>query len=89
MTTDDERPIAWPALGKDTTVLASDGSVIGKVARVIGDEDRDIFTGLTVTSGLFDKERFVPGEHVGAITHSEVTLDLSSSEAGELEPYED
>lgn len=75
-------------LAKGTPVVASDGEVIGKVGTVVADEEKDIFSGLSVTAGLFDKERFVPAERISEMTEDEVRVSLSSEEAENLEPYE-
>lgn len=75
-------------LARGTRVVASDGEEIGKVGTVVADEEKDIFSGLSVTAGLFDKERFVPADLVSEMTEDEVRVSLSSSEAEALEPYE-
>ena len=76
-------------LSKGTPVVASDGEEIGKVGSVVADEEKDIFSGLSITAGLFDKDRFVPAELVSTMTVDEVRVSLSSQEAEALEPYED
>ncbi len=85
---DEDRPIAWLALEKGTTVRAADGDEIGVVSQVIGDEQKDIFSGITITSGLFGTERYAPADLVDAITRSEVRLSLGSRRAAEaLDAY--
>ena len=66
----------------------SAGAEIGKVGRVVGDQQKDIFSGITVVSGLFRAERFAPAELVTGITESEVQLNLSPDQADELEVYD-
>jgi hypothetical protein len=83
-----ESHIAWTALRRGHPVRASDGDRVGKVAQVLGDEARDIFSGITFRSRRFDAERFAPAEVVGAITSESVHLTIPSAEAGELAAYE-
>jgi hypothetical protein len=59
--TDTERPIAWLALEKGTPVLDADGAEIGKVLEVVGDEQKDIFSGIRWRHGLLGDQ------HVGVI----------------------
>ena len=84
----DARPIAWLALQEGASVYAADGSEVGKVGRVVADEQKDIFSGLTLRSGLFAQERFVPADAVEEITEAGVRLRLAEADAGGLEPYE-
>jgi hypothetical protein len=84
---DEDRPIAWPALKEGKPVHDSTGAEIGKVGRVVADQQKDIFSGITVTSGIFSTERFAPAEVVGRMTVTRVELSLEAGEAGRLEPY--
>lgn len=84
----DERPIAWTALKKGTPIHAADGEPLGKVSSVVADEQKDIFSGLTFRSGLFDAERFVPAELIRELTDGAVHLTISSRQAEGLEPFE-
>ena len=79
--TDAETPIAWPALERGTPVYTSDGEELGKVADVIADEAKDIFSGITVNPGWFKDERFVPADLVDALTSQSVRLTVSAAEA--------
>jgi uncharacterized protein YrrD len=83
-----ERPIAWPALQKGTPIFTSDGEEIGKVSRVIADEQKDIFSGLTFRSGLLDAARFVPADLVSELTDGAVHLAIASDDVGRLSSYE-
>lgn len=84
---DENRPIAWPALKEGTPVHDSTGAEIGKVGRVVADQQQDIFSGITVTSGIFSTERFAPADVVGRITETSVELNLGADEAERLEAY--
>lgn len=83
-----DRPIAWVALDEGAAVFASDGSEVGRVGTVVADEQKDIFSGITLRTGLLAAERFVPADAVEEITEGGVRLSLSAAETDALEPYE-
>lgn len=83
-----DQPISWMTLSKGTRVVGTDGEEIGKVEAVVADEEKDIFSGISITAGLFGKDRFVPADLVTGMTEDEVRISLSSQEAEKLEPYE-
>ncbi len=79
-------PISYMALQKGTPVVTSDGTELGTVTEVISDDQKDIFSGLEVTSGLLSGKRFVPADLVASITDDAVELSFTSEEAdGKLE----
>ena len=82
-----DAPIAWLALDEGTPIVASDGEEVGKVATVVADEQKDIFSGVTFRPGLLDGERFVPADAIDRLTESAVHLKITAAQAGELEPY--
>lgn len=84
----EETHIAWTALDRGHPVRGSDGEQVGKVAQVVADEQKDIFSGITFRSHLFDAERFAPADLVGAITSESVHLTIPSSAAEGLDAYE-
>lgn len=69
-------------------VLASDGGEIGRVAETIGDSNRDIFHGLSVSKGLVSRNVYVPAEQVGEIIDGEVRLTIGSGEAERLSGFD-
>lgn len=72
-------------LQKGTRVLASDGDELGTVADVIADREKDIFSGLSLSSGLFSGNRYVPADLVDEITSDSVTLTIAAADAETLE----
>ncbi len=84
----EERPIAWMALENGTPVIAADGEELGKVADIIADEGKDIFSGMVLRQGLLDSKKFVPATAVDEITASSVRLRISSEESESLEDYD-
>ena len=80
--------IAWLALEKGAHVFGSDGEEIGKVAEVLGDRQKDIFSGVAVRDGFLSSKRIVPADLIEEITTEGVKLSLPSTEAEKrLEPY--
>lgn len=67
---------------------ASDGQQVGKIAQVVADEQKDIFSGITFRSHRFDSERFAPAALIASITSESVELTIGSSEADDLGAYQ-
>jgi len=65
----------------------ADGDEIGQVHEVTGDENADIFDGLTIKHGALSKDKYVPSEHVAEIREGEVVLDLSRDAVERLETF--
>jgi uncharacterized protein YrrD len=82
-------PVSWLMIERGWTVVASDGTEIGKVHEVVGDSGKDIFDGLTVSSHLLGKPRYVPAEQVKSMTEGRIVLEVGPGEAERLEPYEE
>jgi uncharacterized protein YrrD len=82
-----DTPIAWLALEEGTPIVASDGEEVGRVATVVADEQKDIFSGVTFKPGLLDGQRFVPADSIDRLTESAVHLKITAEQAAELEPY--
>ena len=85
---EEPRQVAWTIIEKGTSVVASDGSELGKISTVVADETKDIFSGVAYRSGLFDPQRFVAADLIEEITPDQVRVRLTPDEAEELEPYE-
>jgi hypothetical protein len=80
-------PVSWFVIEPGWAVVARDGSEVGAVELVLGDEGHDIFDGLVVTSGAFGRSRYVAAERVAEITEARVRLDLEADEAHQLPEY--
>jgi hypothetical protein len=68
-------------------VLAADGSEVGEVDKVAGDDTEDIFDGLAVATSSFGKPRYVPAEQVAAISEGAVRLSLTRDQVVQLGEY--
>lgn len=82
-------PVSWLMITKGWKVVASDGSEIGKVHEIVGDEGEDIFDGLAVSSGVLGKPRYIAAERVKGITEGRIEVDLASGDAHQLEEYKE
>ncbi len=82
-------PVSWLLIEPGWKVTSSDGSQVGKIEEVIGDSTNDIFNGLSVSTGLFAKPRYVPAEQVAEIVEGEVRLELDEAAVGRLDEYDE
>jgi hypothetical protein len=82
-------PVSWFLIEQHWKVVGADGQEIGKVEEVVGDSSADIFSGLTVGTGLVHKAHFVPAELVAEIVEGEVRLSIGKDEFARLEEYEE
>ena len=82
-----EPQVAWIAIEEGAVVVAADGSELGKVKEVAGDEEHDIFDGLVVSHSRLGADHYVASERVKAIWPDKVATDLSPEEAQKLPEY--
>jgi hypothetical protein len=82
-------PVSWFVVERGWKVVDREGDEIGKVDEITGDENADIFDGLSVSSGIFSQPRYVPAEQVHGITEGCITLSLSRDEVERLAEAED
>ena len=67
--------VAWIAIDEGAVVVAADGSEVGKVKEVAGDQEHDIFDGLAVSHSRFGADRYVASERVKAIWPDRIETD--------------
>ena len=83
-------PVSWLLIRSGWKVYASDGTEVGEVDEVAGDDNADIFDGLAVATSALGRPKYVPAESVTTITEGRVDLSLTREEveaSGEfLEP---
>ncbi len=80
---DEGDPIAYRVLEKDVPVFASDGTQVGKVHHVVAAEEKDIFHGIVMTTGVRER-RFVPAEAVASLHEHGVDLSIDAAQAERL-----
>jgi hypothetical protein len=80
-------PVSWLEIRAGWKVYAADGSEVGEVDEVAGDDNADIFDGLAVATSALGKPRYVPAEQVEAIEEHAVHLALSADQVAALGEY--
>lgn len=84
-----DQQISWMTLEKGVPIVTSDDQEVGRVADVIADAQKDIFSGLTFRHGLLGKDHFVPADLIESMTAERVRLTIpSASVEDKIEPYE-
>jgi hypothetical protein len=83
----DEQQVSWLLIEPGWAVVAADGSHVGYVQEVVGDDSVDIFDGLALSTSLFDDLKYVPAEKVGRIFDRRVELLVSSNDVQQLEEF--
>lgn len=85
---DDDAQVSWMTLEPGTKVVTREGEELGSIGEVVADHQKDIFSGVTVRSGLLSKDTFVPADKIDQMTEGSVRLTISKAEADALEDYE-
>ena len=78
-------PVAWKVIERGWAVYDAEGNECGKVAEIAGDENVDIFDGLSIKEGVLGAARYVPSEVVGEIREGEVHLTISGARVATLD----
>jgi hypothetical protein len=78
-------PVSWLLVERGWRVVASDGGEVGAVDEVLGDQNADIFDGLSVRGNALSEPIYVPAEHVAEITEGSIRLDLTADEVAALD----
>jgi hypothetical protein len=81
--------VSWKAIEEDAEVVSADGKVVGRVSRVVGDPDADIFTGLAVDVAILGADRFVPSERVATIWPGRIDLTMTAADVERLPEHEE
>jgi hypothetical protein len=68
-------------------VYASDGAEVGEVDEVAGDDNQDIFNGLSVATSALGRPKYVPAERVTTITEGRVDLSLTRDQVEGAEEF--
>jgi len=82
-------PVAWNVIERGWKVFDAAGDEIGRVDEITGDENVDIFDGITIAHGVLAKPHYVPSEQVAQILDGEVHLSLSRDEVEKLATYKE
>ncbi len=82
-------PVAWNVIERGWKVFDAAGDEIGYVDEITGDENVDIFDGITISHGVLSKPHYVPSEDVAQIFAGEVHLTLSRGDVETLATYKE
>jgi hypothetical protein len=82
-------PVSWFLIEPGWKVVDATGEEVGSVDEVVGDSSDDIFNGLSISTSLLGKPRYVPSEQVGEITEGRVHLKLTKDQVERLGEYEE
>jgi len=85
----DPDPVSWFLIEPGWKVFDAGGDEVGSVDEVVGDSSDDIFNGLSVSTRLLGRPRYVPSEQVGSITEGHIRLTLSKEQVERLGEYEE
>jgi hypothetical protein len=82
-------PVSWFLIEPGWKVFDAGGDEVGSVDEVVGDSRDDIFNGLSVSTSLLGRPRYVPSEQVGSITEGSIQLTISKEQVDRLGEYEE
>jgi hypothetical protein len=82
-------PVSWKVIEKGWAVLDAAGDDVGRIGEITGDEDADIFDGLTISQGILSADKYVPAEQVAEIRAGEVHLTLTRAGVEALQQFKE
>jgi hypothetical protein len=82
-------PVSWFLIEPGWKIVDANGEDVGSVDEIVGDSSDDIFNGLSVSTSLLGRPRYVPSEQVGAITEGQIRLTIGKEEIDRLGEYEE
>jgi hypothetical protein len=82
-------PVSWFLIEPGWKVYDAAGEEVGSVDEVVGDSNDDIFNGLSISTSLLGRPRYVPSEQVARIAEDRVDLTISKAEIERLGEYEE
>jgi hypothetical protein len=77
-------PVSWLMIEPGWKVVDAQGDEVGSVDELVGDSSNDIFNGLSISTSLLGKPRYIPSEQVGTITPGRVHLKLAKDQIERL-----
>jgi hypothetical protein len=80
-------PLSWLSIKPGWKVLAADGSEVGEVDEVTGDERSDIFDGISIAVSKLGQPRYATSDLVSGVEQGVVRLSLSREQARQLDAY--
>ena len=84
---DEETPVAWNAVPRHAVVVAGDGTELGAVEEILGDEEEDIFHGVALKRADDGEVVEVPAGRITRMTMEHLVTDLTQDEAKALPAF--
>jgi uncharacterized protein YrrD len=85
-----EQPqVSWKAIEAGAAVFTRDGNEAGRVTKVVGDQDADVFNGLAVRIDTFGDERLVDADAVQSIWPDRIEISLTVDQLESLPSFEE
>lgn len=85
----DETPASWRTIHYGSPVVGQDGTVLGKVAEVLGSDAEDIFHGIRLRAAGGGPDLVVPSSSVTGIAADRVATSLAPVDVAALAPYDE
>ena len=82
-------PVSWFLIEPGWKVHDAAGEEVGSVDEVVGDSSDDIFNGLSISTSLLGRPKYIPSEQVAAITEGRVDLAISKEQVERLGEFEE
>jgi hypothetical protein len=82
-------PVSWLLIEPGWSVVDAEGKKVGSVDEVVGDSSDDIFNGLSISTSLLGRPRYVEAEQVGEIVEGQVQLTLHEADVERLGEFEE
>ena len=79
--------VSWLAIRPGWKVLSAEGSEIGEVDEVTGDDTTDIFDGLSIAVSALGQPRYATSDQIASIEQGTVRLSLDREQAEQLAQY--
>ncbi|HEX4324292.1 MAG TPA: DUF2171 domain-containing protein [Gaiellaceae bacterium] len=80
-------PVSWLMIRPGWKVYASDGTEVGAVDEVTGDDGADIFDGLAVATTALGQPKYVPAEQIATITEGRIDLSLTREQVESADAF--
>jgi hypothetical protein len=82
-------PVSWLVIERGWQVVDANGDSVGDVQEIVGDTGEDIFSGLSVSTGLLRPAKYVPSEVVGTIEEGRVHLTIDADAFKRLDAHDE
>ena len=82
-------PVSWLLIEPGWQVVDASDEDVGRVEAVTGDSNADIFDGLSISTGMLSRPKYVPAERVAEIVDGTVKLSLGKGAVDSLGEYEE